>query len=454
MDAAADHPEPSSFRRHWRIVTVAGLLGMTYFRCCLIGAPRTKFLTELGATERHFGIIASLAAVTMAFQLVSGALANRLRQRKPLWMTLFVLHRLTFIGVLCAPGLFTSSTARIWWIIGVLLVHNSLIHLGDPLWFSWMTDLVPEKGFSEHWGRRQRFITIGGIITQVAIAFWFGWYEGQGRVVEGFIILGIFGIILGVIDIFLFTMVPEPLHHREKSLPLRQALAEPFRNPQFRPFLTYQIYWRFAMMLAAPFFMVYLIREMGYSARTVQLMLVMHGVGMALASRFWGRICDSHGFRPVLQFVTACKFVVPLTYVILPPIRAVALPFFAAMFVFDGALNAGGRLAMKGFSLRCTPRRNRAMYVAAASFVSLGLAGGLAPLLSGFAIKPLTDLAAFRIGPYAFTGYHAIFALSCVLRASAVPFVNRLHEPESQSMGEMLKSIRCTGLFGQRSPQR
>ncbi|MBT7167005.1 MAG: hypothetical protein HN904_29760, partial [Victivallales bacterium] len=57
MDAAADHSEPSAFRRHWRVVTVAGLLGMTYFRCCLIGAPRTKFLKELGATERHFGII-------------------------------------------------------------------------------------------------------------------------------------------------------------------------------------------------------------------------------------------------------------------------------------------------------------------------------------------------------------------------------------------------------------
>ena len=341
-----------------------------------------------------------------------------------------------------------------WWIIGVLLVHNGLIHLGDPLWFSWMTDLVPERGFSEHWGRRQRFITIGGIVAQVAIAFWFGYYEDHGQVVRGFVMLGMFGIVLGVIDIILFALVPEPPHQREETLPLRAALVEPFRSPSYRPFLVYQIYWQFAVMLAAPFFMVYLVKEVGFSARSVQLLLAMHGVGMALGSGFWGRICDRHGFRPVLQFLTVSKFVVPLTYALVPPIPAVALPILASMFVFDGFLNAAGGLAIKGFSLRCTPRRNRAMYVAAASFVSLGLAGGVASLVSGFAIEPLTALASGEIGPYRITGYHAVFVLSSALRACGLPLVNRLREPNSGTVGQVIESIRCTGLFGQRSPQR
>jgi MFS family permease len=454
MAAPTSQSNPSAFERHWRIVTVAGLLGMTYYRCCLIGAPQTKFLTELGATEFQFGVIASLGAIAMAFQLVSGAFANRLRRRKPVWMTLFILHRLAFLGVLAAPGLFSSPGARVWWIIAVLLVHNSLIHLGDPLWFSWMSDLVPEQGFSENWGRRQRFITVGGIVAQVGIAFWFGYYEDHGQVIPGFIILGLFGIVLGIIDIFLFSLVPEPPHQREDSLPLRQALAEPFRSREYRPFLVYQIYWQFAVMLAAPFFHVYLIKQLGYSGRTVQLMLVMHGVGMALGSRLWGRVCDSHGFRPVLQFVTICKFIVPLTYVILPPVTAIAIPLFTIMFVFDGFLNAAGGLATKGFALRCTPRRNRAMYVAAAAFVSLGLAGGLAALLAGSVIEPITRLASCHVGPYTFGGYHLVFAMSCLLRLGGFALVSRLHEPDSRSMGEMIDHMRPTGLFGTRSPQR
>lgn len=454
MHYPSNPSEYPRFLRHWRIVTFAGLLGMTYYRCCLIGAPQTKFLLAMGAEPFHFGVIGGLATITMACQLVAGTLANRLRRRKPVWMALFVLHRLSFLGVLAAPGLFATPTARIWWIIGVWLVHDSLIHLGDPLWFSWMTDLVPREGFNEHWGRRQRFITAADILGQIGIALWFGHYEQQGQVVHGFIVLGLCGIALGVIDIFLFSLVPEPEHQREESLPLYTALVEPFRNAEYRPFLIYRIYWSFATMLAAPFFLPYLMGEMNYSARNVQLLLVMHGLGMAVASGFWGRVCDTHGFRPVMQFVTVCKFVVPLTYLVLPASFPYYFPIFAVMFAFDGCLNAAGNLSLRGFSLQCTPRRNRAMYVAAATFVAMGLAGGSASLLAGAFIKPFTTSMSFHLGAYVFTGYHVVFAASCLLRLGGLPLVLRLHEPDSRSFGEMLTSIRCTGLFGLRSPQR
>ncbi len=444
----------SQFLRHWRIVTFAGLLGMTYHRCCLIGAPQTKFLVEMGADAFHFGVISGLATFTLACQLVAGALANRLRRRKPVWMALFILHRLSFLGVLAAPGLFSTPGARVWWIIGVWLVHDSFIHLGDPLWFSWMTDLVPKAGFNEHWGRRQKLITAGDIVGQVCIAFWFGRFEAQGQVVQGFILLGSFGILLGVVDIFLFSLVPEPRHQIEETLPLAKAVIEPFYNAEYRPFLLYRIYWSFATSLAAPFFQPYLIRELQYSARNVQLLLVMHGIGMAASSGFWGRLCDTYGFRPVMQFQTVCKFIVPFTYVILPSDSPASFPVFAAMFVLDGCLNSAANLSIRGFSLQCTPRRNRAMYVAAASFVSMGLAGGLAALLAGTCIKPLTTLVSCQLGAYRFSGYHVIFGVSCLLRLGGVLFVRRLHEPTGHSMGDMLSSIRCTGLFGLRSPQR
>ncbi|MDX9982541.1 MAG: hypothetical protein RBU25_21145, partial [Lentisphaeria bacterium] len=149
-----------------------------------------------------------------------------------------------------------------------------------------------------------------------------------------------------------------------------------------------------------------------------------------------------------------CKFIVPFTYVILPSDSPYSFPVFAVMFVFDGCLNSAANLSIRGFSLQCTPRRNRAMYVAAASFVSMGLAGGIAALLAGTCIKPLTMLVSCQLGAYQFSGYHVIFGVSCLLRLGGVLFVRRLHEPSGRSLGDMLSSIRCTGLFGLRSPQR
>ena len=75
------HPD---LKRHWRTVTVAGFLGMTYFSTCIFGAPRTKFLVELNATELDFGLLAGLGSLSLVFQLFAGVLANRLRRRKPL----------------------------------------------------------------------------------------------------------------------------------------------------------------------------------------------------------------------------------------------------------------------------------------------------------------------------------------------------------------------------------
>jgi len=369
-------------------------------------------------------------------------------------MTFFILHRLAFVGVLAAPGLFDNNHARIVWIIGVLLVHNVLTHLADPLWLSWMSDLVPEQGFNQHWARRQRVIRMGAIVAQIAVALWFGRYEASGQVIQGFLLLGLFGLVVGIIDIAMFAAVPEPKHDTDDEVPFREALSEPVRNPEFRAFLVFRAYWMFAIMVSAPFFVVYLIREVGLSARTVQLLMVVHGLGMVLFSGVWGRVCDTHGYRPVLQFVVMFKFVVPLTYVLVPPLPHIAVPMFAVMFFFDGLLNAAGILALQGVTMRSTPRRNRAMYVASSNFVSQGLAGGVAPLVAGALIEPLTGVMSCDLGLYHFTGFHVIFLVSSILRGGGLLLVNRLKEADSGTLVEVLSQLSPIGFLGQRLPQR
>ncbi|MBT4823343.1 MAG: MFS transporter, partial [Lentisphaerae bacterium] len=359
-----------------------------------------------------------------------------------------------FVGVLAAPGLFDTSRGRIGWIIGVLVVHNVLTHLADPLWFSWMSDFVPEQGFNQHWARRQRVIRLGAILAQIAVALWFGRYEASGQVIKGFVLLGIFGLVLGIVDIAMFAAVPEPEHDSDHDVDFRVALAEPIRDASFRAFLVFRAYWMFAIMVSAPFFVVYLIREVGLSARTVQLLMVVHGLGVVLFSGIWGRICDAHGYRPVLQFVVMFKFVVPLTYVLVPPVPHIAVPVLAGMFFFDGLLNAAGILALQGVTMRSTPRRNRAMYVASSNFVARGIAGGLAPLIAGALIEPLTGVMSCDFGVYHFTGFHVIFLISSVLRGSGLILVNRLKEPDSGTLADVLSQLSPIGFLGSRLPQR
>ena len=308
----------AEWKRTWRIITWAGFLGSTYYLLCVTGAPRVKYLTELEATPFDFGLISALGAGVLAFQILGSMLSNRLVRRKPLWIVIAAAHRLVFLGVLLAPLLTGNVRLRIAWILLMLCCHDSLAQVSVPLWFSWMADLVPTESMSRHWAARQRVITAATIIVMVLIAVGFHHFETTGRVVLGFTLLGSLGVLLGIIDILMFLAVPEPLHERVENVPWKQVLLQPIRDPAFRRFLVFMGYWHFAVFLAAPFFGLYVLDDLGYSVRTVQLLGTTGALGVVLCSRFWGLVCDVYGYRPVLQLLSVAKLFTPAAYLLAP----------------------------------------------------------------------------------------------------------------------------------------
>jgi len=165
-------------------------------------------------------------------------------------------------------------------------------------------------------------------------------------------------------------------------------------------------------------------------------------------------LCDAYGHRPVIRIASLLKPLVPLTYIVVPPIAAIAVPLIALLSFVDGITNAGMQIATQGVMLKNTPRRNRAMYIATTNFLALGIAGGLAPFVSGALIDPLTNLCSVQIGVYHFTGYHIIFFVSLILRAGAFPLARILREPESQPARRVLAHLKPDALFVVREAER
>lgn len=439
--ALASDEAQARFERHWRLVTLAGTLGMVCF-ACIGSAPRTKFLLEMGATPFDFGLLSSLAAGALVFQLAAGAWAHRLRRRKPVWMALAIAQRLVFLGVLAAPTLCHGDRVRIAWIIAVIFLYSALGNVGDPMWFAWMSDLIPRETLNRHWASRQRFIAAFGIVTQLAIALGFRHFEETNRVVLGFTVLTLAGVFLGVVDIVLFSGIPEPPPQARGPVSLRATLAEPLANREFRPYLWFRAYHNFAVMVAAPFFGVYLISELKMSVLSVQLLAVASAIGVVVSSRLWGMLCDTYGQRPVLQLTVAAKPLIPFAYLVIPATGPVTAIAFTLLSLVDGVTNAGLQLGTQGVMLKHTPRSSRAMYIAVTNVLALGVAGGIAPLLAGGVIEPLTKAFSFDLGPYRFSGYHAVFLGSMLLRMGGWFLVARFQEGGSLGVGAMLAYLR------------
>jgi len=419
---------PTEVRHAWRLVTWAGLLGSIYYLACITGAPRIKYLTELGATALDFGIISGLGAVVLVFQIAGSLLVNKVPRRKPVWMALAISHRICFLAVLLAPLLFVDGRWRIAWILGALFIHDALTQTSVPLWFSWMADLVPRESMTRHWATRQRFVTLANIIAMVAVAFGFHYFEKTGHVILGFSILAVLGVVIGLIDILLFIRVPEPDGERAGGGKPLDVLTQPIRDKSFRPFLLFMGYWHFAVFTAAPFFGLYMIEYLGLSVFTVQLIGTAGALGVALSSHFWGLVCDSFGFRPVLQILTLTKALTPLAFILTSRTPTIGIPFLAVVIFIDGVSNAGMILALQGPLLKSTPRSNRAMYIAAANFFAIGVMAGIAPVLAGRLIDIFNRNALALPGGLEIGGFHSVFALSIVLRFGAFAFASKIRE--------------------------
>ena len=69
--------DPLVFKRAWNWGIFASMCCMIYTSIC-IGAPRTKYLNDIGMTAYHFGIIAALSSLSWGFQIVAGIIGLKL----------------------------------------------------------------------------------------------------------------------------------------------------------------------------------------------------------------------------------------------------------------------------------------------------------------------------------------------------------------------------------------
>jgi MFS family permease len=439
---------PADMKRAWRIVTWAGLLGSSYYLLCVYGAPRIKFLTELKATASDFGLIAGLGALVLAFQVFGAVIANRLNRRKPLWMTLVIIHRLMFIGVLLAPALFLGERARIWWIILFLFLHDTAAQISVPMFMSWMADLVPQETMTRHWASRQRFITLANVLLMIVLAFGFHLFETRGLVITGFIFFASIGLVLGVADILLFFAVPEPPNVKVPVSDLKMILAQPLRDRNYRPFLIFVGFWHFGIFTSAPFFGLYMVDYLEFSVLTIQLLITSATIGVAVSSRFWGLMCDTYGYRPNFELLAIGKSLTPISFIVASFFPGYAALILAITMFFDGMLNGGVMLSIHGMLLRSTPRQNRTMYIAAANFVSIGVIAGLAPIIAGRLIDFLNARWAWDGLGVHITGYHVVFFGSAFLRFGAYPLAKRVREPRAVPLKVVIRQIRSRTTLG------
>ena len=408
-------------------IIFAGCLGMVYTQLtlCPVGI---EFARELGGSGFHVGILGAIPTGMLFLQFVSAVIANHLTYRRGLWMAVSIVQRLILLPVAIGPLILPDTPPAVWlWtFIGLSVVNHGLIHFSSPLWMSWMGDYLPRLGLSRYWGVRHLWMQWAGAAALLFASFLLEEYSD--RIQAAFAILIVTAAVLGVADILMFLPVPEPPVTKIAETGILKVLAEPFRNRDFRSFISFMSFWHFAAMVGAPFISLFLLAEVGMSLSKLLLLWVFCWAGGAVCSARIGSLVERFGHRPVLILCTLLKSTNMLALILVPNDPDLAFNILVPVFIIDSILNAGFVVTTNGFMLTQSPSGNRTMFIAAGTALA-GLVGGITSVVCG-GLLTFANLDCVVFG-VAFTSYRLLFAVSILLRLASMLLVIRIKEPDA-----------------------
>jgi len=341
------------------------------------------FALALGATNTQIGLLSALANLTSALALFPGArLVERTGHRK--WIVVLTgggASRLLLLVIGLAP-LFLHGQGAIYAFITLIALRAFSGQLGYPAWSALVADLVPASIRGRYFSARNIALAAAALIfTPLA-----GWLADAFGVPRGYQISFFTAGLIGFISTVIFAHIPEPRQSHVTArvkTPGDGLWATLQGNPRFAAFTAVAFLWNLALMIAGPFFSVYLVRNLGASPTQIGLVAAVNSAGNLFGQRIWGRLNDHHGAAWVMRLTGFLIPAIPLLWSFAPN------PWYLLpVETFSGFVWAGYNLANFNLLLGLAPADKRPRFTAIYQ-VSVFSAAFVGPLLGSALVDAL-----------------------------------------------------------------
>jgi len=424
------------------LVIIGIAIGNGFF-VVINGASFTGFTRELGAGDLLYGIIMAMPVIGGILQVFASYYLENTGKRKQLFLISGFIQRLLWIPVAIIPLIIPEkyNYIIIWSVTILITIASASGSINGLTFYPWLGDLVPLEMRGSFFSRRSAISTATGAVAGIAAGLFLDAVQGF----RGYAVVFIVAALLGTVDILCFIWIKDPpMTVSERKIPFTELFIKPFRNKNYMRFVLFVSAWNFGMNFSGPFFNVYMLEYLGMSFLKVFLFgQVVSSISTVIFARYWGRIIDKFGCKPVIAI---CCFVVAF----LPVLWIFATPENYLIILLinfcSGIFNPGIDMSALNLSIWLAPDENRSIYVADYTLLTSSVGIALAYILGGAFmqyVKPFIDMldATFVLGQK-FSNYHALFILSGLLRMAALVFMfHRFHEENSQSPLKVLKSM-------------
>jgi MFS family permease len=361
----------------------------------------TPLALFLGATIQQVGLITALP------NLLS-SLSQFFAVRVIYWVggRIKLLVRLVFSQaslLLCIAILpWLEISGRVEMLLVLLILAALCGGLAGPAWGSLMSDYIPSSKRGRYFGWRNRTlgaVALGSVITSGLILNSFR----EVSYAAGFLIIFSLAALTRYASAYFIKQMDEPPHRRDPASDFTFLMfVARFRESNFFKFVVFCACLTFATYLSAPFFAVFMLRDLQLSYLTYMALQVCSSFASLVALPLWGKHADLVGNVRVLRLSSFFAALVPAFW-----LWSRDPAYLMLVQIWGGFSWSGVTLSAANFIYDAVTPQKRVRCIAYFNVIN-GVALFLGSSTGGFLAARLPPLFGYSL--------LSLFALSCFCR--------------------------------------
>jgi len=322
----------------------------------LTGNFISAFGVALGVSNFMIGMLATVPHLIAAIiQLSVQSVRSMFRNRKAHIVFFATLQALMWLPLIFAPQLHAPGP----WLLLFITLNAVFGMLINPVWNSFVTDIVLEDERGSFFGLRNMFTGLTAFLGTIAA----GWILNSIPPTHpflGFTILFVLACVFRLMSAYFLSKMDDPsedgLSYDTPDVVgfLRKAHHTPLG--QFTIFL---MLFNISVYIASPFFAVYQLSVLKFSYSTFTMIAAASAVSSFVTMLFWGKYVDKVGAKNVLVISGFLIPAVPMLWALTAnPLHLVVIE------VFSGIVWAGFNLSVSAYVFDATERSQRTKEIA------------------------------------------------------------------------------------------
>lgn len=403
------------------------------FASVMIGLTQdyiTPYALALKASLRQVGLLSALPNLCASLvQLKSADLTEKLASRKRLILLSVFIQAFMILPIILIPHIIKINQAAFLIFLAMLFIGFGAISLGP--WASLMSDYIPSNKRGHYFGWRNKILGMVAVGSSLFAGFILQTHKQN--VLFGFWIILNLAMAARFISWYFLTRQYEPKfsHNIENHFTFLDFVKRA-KESNFVKFVFFVAGLNFSVNLAAPFFTVFMLRDLKFGYFTYTVVMIPVVLTSLLLIDRWGRLADRIGNYRIVKFCSFFIASLPLFWIIY---RHPAYLIFVQ--ILGGFAWSGFNLCAVNFVFDSVsgPKRTRCL-----SYLNVinGFGISLGAIIGGYLAGHMPELLGYKL--------LSLFLFSSVMRFLIIftftPKIKEIRKPvEPLKASRMLKAL-------------